>query len=65
MTTITSDKVLQRRGWVMTVLLALFLIAGSVAPKFLQLPVAIDALTEIGWPVDYLFLLGAIELHSN
>jgi len=46
----------------MTALLLLFLLPASVAPKFLNLPAAVDALVEIGWPTQYLLLLGVIEL---
>lgn len=51
-----------RAGWIMTALLLLFLLPASVAPKFLNLPAAVDALVEIGWPTQYLLLLGVIEL---
>lgn len=49
-------------GWVMAALLALFLMAASVAPKLLGAQVALDAMQEIGWPVKYLLLIGLIEL---
>ena len=51
-----------RVGWIMTALLLLFLLPASVAPKFLNLSAAVDALVELDWPTQYLLLLGIIEL---
>lgn len=50
-----------RAGWVMTFLFTLFMLGASVAPKFLGLSAATDAMTEIGWPAEYLLLIGCIE----
>lgn len=49
-------------GWVLSGLVALFMLAASVAPKLLQLDVAIAPMTVIGWPLKYLVLIGVIEL---
>ncbi|UYO00984.1 MAG: DoxX family protein [Devosia sp.] len=49
-------------GWVLTGLIALFMLGASVAPKLLQMDVAYDAMEVIGWPPKYLLLIGAIEL---
>ena len=51
-----------RAGWIMTVLLLLFLLPASVAPKFLNASAATEALTALDWPTRYLLLLGVIEL---
>lgn len=51
-----------RAGWTMTVLLLLFLLPASVAPKFLNAAGAVDALSALGWPTRHLLLLGLIEL---
>jgi len=51
-----------RAGWIMTGLLALFILAASVAPKLIGASVATDALTAIGWPARHLLLIGLIEL---
>ena len=51
-----------RAGWIMTGLFALFMLGASVAPKFLGLSAANDAMTEIGWPTKYILLIGCIEL---
>ena len=51
-----------RTGWVMTALLALFMLVASVAPKLLGASVAVDALVELGWSSDYLLPIGIVEL---
>lgn len=53
---------MKKFGWVMTVLFALFMLAASVAPKFIGAQAATDAMTQIGWSSQYLLLIGAIEL---
>ncbi len=49
-------------GWVLSGLIALFMLGASVVPKFLQLDVAIAAMEVVGWPTKYLLLIGVIEL---
>ncbi len=49
-------------GWILSGLLAAFLLLASAAPKLLQLDVAMTALTAIGWSPDHLLLIGVIEL---
>ncbi|HLU05572.1 MAG TPA: DoxX family protein [Woeseiaceae bacterium] len=51
-----------KAGWIMTGLVALFLLGASVAPKLMGAAVAIDSLVALGWPTRYLFLIGIIEL---
>ena len=51
-----------KAGWIMTGLLVLFMLGASVTPKFLQMQPAIDSMNQLGWPVEYLFLIGAMEL---
>lgn len=41
---------------------ALFMVGASVAPKLLQLPVAEQAMMELGWPAGYAFSIGVLEL---
>jgi hypothetical protein len=53
---------MKKVGWVMTALLALFLLGASVAPKFMGAQAAVDSLTAIGWPSSSLPWLGALEL---
>ena len=45
----------------MTVLFTLFMLGGSAAPKLLGAQVATEAMTNIGWPTQHLFLIGVIE----
>ncbi len=49
-------------GWILSGLLAAFLLLASATPKLLQLEVAVTALTAIGWSPDHLVLIGIIEL---
>lgn len=49
-------------GWVLTGLIALFMLGASVAPKLLQLDVALEPMEVVGWPPKYLLLIGVIEL---
>ena len=49
-------------GWIMTALLALFMVGASVAPKLMGSTLASDPLTVVGWPVKYMMLIGLIEL---
>lgn len=51
-----------KTGWILTALLALFMLGASVAPKLLNMQPAIDSLTSIGWPTQYLLMIGLIEL---
>ena len=53
---------MKKYGWGISILFSLFILAGSVAPKFLGAQVAIDPLIEIGWPLKYLYLIGFLEL---
>ncbi len=49
-------------GWVLSGLIAVFMLAASVAPKLLQLDVAPEPMEVVGWPAKYLLLIGVIEL---
>lgn len=49
-------------GWVLSVLIAVFLAGASAAPKFMGLDVAIEPMEVVGWPVKYMVLIGAIEV---
>jgi hypothetical protein len=54
--------IMTRIGWTMTVLVALFLLGASVAPKLVGAAAAVDSLVALGWPTQYLLTLGVIEL---
>lgn len=49
-------------GWILSGLIALFLLGASAAPKFLGMAAATDAMDVVGWPVKYLVLIGCIEV---
>jgi hypothetical protein len=49
-------------GWILSVLVALFLAGASAAPKFMGLQAAVEPMTVVGWPVKYMVLIGAIEV---
>lgn len=49
-------------GWVLSGLIALFMLGASVAPKLLQMDVALEPMAVVGWPAKYLVLIGVIEL---
>ena len=49
-------------GWTLTGLFAVFMLAASVAPKLLGMPVAEETLTGLGWPARYTLPIGLLEL---
>ena len=50
-------------GRVLSGLFVLFMLAASIAPKFLMADmVAEQSMTPLGWPAKYLLLIGLIEL---
>jgi hypothetical protein len=49
-------------GRILTGLFALFMLGASIAPKLLQLPVADETMTQLGWPSGYVLMIGLIEL---
>lgn len=50
-----------RAGWIMSGLLALFILGASVTPKLLMMEAAMEPMNVIGWPMKYLLLIGVIE----
>jgi hypothetical protein len=53
---------MKKAGWIMTALFALFMLGASVAPKFAGARAAVDSLVALGWPPNYLLLIGLMEL---
>jgi hypothetical protein len=51
-----------KAGWVMSALVALFLLGASAVPKLLNLDVAQAPMEVVGWPTKYLLLIGVIEV---
>ena len=51
-----------RIGWVLSVLVTLFLLGASAAPKLMNSPLALEPMTAVGWPAKYVILIGIIEV---
>jgi len=49
-------------GRVVTGVFALFMLGASITPKLLNMSVAQDTLTQLGWPPGYVLMIGLIEL---
>lgn len=49
-------------GRALTGIFALFMLAASISPKLFGAKVAQDSMLKLGWPVEYLFFVGIIEL---
>jgi hypothetical protein len=49
-------------GWILTVLVGLFLIGASGVPKFLDFPGKADMMAKLQIPLDLLTTLGVIEV---
>lgn len=49
-------------GWVLSVLIALFLAGVSAMPKLLRMEAAIAPMEVVGWPIKYMVLIGLIEI---
>ncbi len=57
-----SETTLARAGWALSGLFALFMLAASVAPKLLGMPVAQETMATLGWPDAPIVLIGLLEL---
>ncbi|KKB81262.1 polyhydroxyalkanoate depolymerase [Devosia soli] len=51
-----------KAGWVMSVLVVLFLLGASAAPKLMNSPLALEPMEVVGWPAKYMLLIGIIEI---
>lgn len=51
-----------RAGWVLSILVGLFLAIASAAPKIMGIDAATDSMAVVGWPTKYLLLIAVIEL---
>jgi hypothetical protein len=49
-------------GWVLSVLIALFLAIASATPKFMGMEAALEPMEVVGWPAKYLLLIACIEV---
>lgn len=53
---------MEKTGWVMSVIFALFILIASAAPKYFGAKVAVDSMVTLGWSSQYLLLIGTIEV---
>src|SRR5690554_7967106 len=53
---------MEKTGWVMSVIFALFILIASAAPKYFGAQVAVDSMVTLGWSSQYLLLIGTIEV---
>lgn len=51
-----------RTGWVLSVVVTLFLLGASAAPKLMNSPLALEPMTVVGWPAKHVLLIGIIEV---
>ncbi len=58
----TSSRIAHRSLWVLQILMGVFFIVASAAPKFWGDPYAVQIFTEIGAGHWFRYLIGAIEL---
>ena len=52
-------------GWVLTAVVALFMLGASVTPKLFGWNAALEPLAVVGWPPKYALLIGLIELFTT
>lgn len=57
-----STATMTRVGWVWSGLYVLFMLFASVMPKLAGMQVADDTMTQLGWPMGYVLMIGLIEL---
>lgn len=57
-----NSPVLLLTGRILTGLFAVFMLGVSIAPKLLQLPIAEETMSQLGWPTGYALFIGIIEL---
>lgn len=57
-----NPKRMTQIGWVLSGFFGLFMLGASVTPKLLALPAALDNFVPLGWPADYLLMIGLFEL---
>jgi hypothetical protein len=65
MTTMTmtrGDSAMVWMGRALTGLFALFMLGASIAPKLLGMQMAEESLAALGWPANFAFTIGLIEL---
>lgn len=53
---------MKKAGWIISALVALFMLGASAAPKLLGVEAASQSMEQLGWPSSALLLIGIIEL---
>jgi hypothetical protein len=57
-----QTKLMTRIGWALTILIGLFMLAGSAAPKFMNPPMLEQLMRDkLGWPMDLRLVLAVLE----
>jgi hypothetical protein len=57
-----NNRTMMITGWVLTGIYSLFMLGASVTPKFFFTAIANETMTQLGWPMGYVTMIGAIEL---
>jgi DoxX-like family len=57
-----TEQTMILTGRVLTGIFALFMLAASIAPKFLGAKAATDTLIQLGWSGDKALMIGLVEL---
>lgn len=57
-----NPRTMTMTSWLLSSLFVLFILGASVAPKLLSMQVADDTMRQLGWPDDYVLMIGVIEL---
>ncbi|WP_172296320.1 DoxX family protein [Pseudoruegeria sp. HB172150] len=53
---------MQLAGWIILGLFAVFMVAASAAPKLMGIEAANGSFEQIGWPLNYVLMIGLMEL---
>ena len=57
-----NPRTMTMTSWLLSSLFVLFILGASVAPKLLGMQVTDDTMRQLGWPDDYVLMIGVIEL---
>lgn len=57
-----KDKKLRISGWVISVMLSVFLIGGSAMGKFTDWEGKAEMFAKMGWDIDVMFKIGIVEV---
>ena len=57
-----TETTVQRIGWGLSALFAVFMLGASVVPKLTGMPIAAETLAALGWDHGPILLIGGLEL---